>query len=137
MKPFELLSSKDTLVINGKVQEIILSKIIKEAYESKGIYAECKILVTQKNGDDNLKNNLVAVVYKELWDCYRNLTGKEDYHPYDKKHPFSLGKAFILKNIFEKQDNFLNLNVEDFIKFEKLEEKKGITEIYQEELKDS
>jgi hypothetical protein len=98
---FELPSSNNVLVEEGVVDEKTLCSLVKEAYKEKGLYAECLIKVGNDYGGFNF------ITYKEMWDLYRNFSGKEDYHPYDKEHPFSLGKAFVLKRYFEKEMEFL------------------------------
>ena len=98
---FELPSSNNILVEEGIVDERTLCSLVKEAYEEKGLYAECLIKVGNDYGGFNF------ITYKEMWDLYRNFSGKDDYHPYDKEHLFSLGKAFVLKKYFEKEMEFV------------------------------
>ena len=103
MSMYELPSSGKVLVEDGEVDKKVLSRLVKEAYELKGLYAECEIQVTRKEiFDSNASIYPSYVTYKELWDCYRNLFGREDIHPYDKIHPFSLGKAFTAQLILDK-----------------------------------
>jgi hypothetical protein len=101
---FALPSSKEVFVEKGEVKLEVLEDLIKEAYKTKGLYAECEVIVTRKANLCYSKKEHVFVTYKELWDCYRNLTGKEDYHPYNKQHPFSLTEAFIQKTLIEREN---------------------------------
>lgn len=136
MEDFKLRSSKNVLIREGKVQKRVLSSIIQEAYLFPGLYAECRILITRREGFYS-KKNIVSVQYKELWDCYRNLTGKEDFHPYDKEHPFSLSEAFIQKKIFEREnkikEDFFNLTIKDIILFTEYKKKMELIEEMKEE----
>ena len=98
-------SSNKILVEDREVKPKILSKLIREAYKKKDLYAECEIQITRKDiFDSNTSIYLSSATYKELWDCYRNLFQSEDLHPYSKIHPFSLGHAFAEKL---KEANFL------------------------------
>ena len=99
----QLLSSTKTLIRKGRVNEEVLHNLIKEAYNAEDLYAECKLLLAKEENFFYPRKKYFLASYKELWDCYRNLTGKEDYLPYDKKHVFSLGKAFVLKKILEDE----------------------------------
>lgn len=95
MSMYVLPSSKKILVKEGEVNPKVLSDLVKEAYVEEGLYAECEIQVKRKEKvNSKIKDYLTYVTYKELWDCHRNLSGRDDLHPYDKIHPFSLGKAF-------------------------------------------
>lgn len=105
--PYKLPSSRRILIENGEVNKKILSKLVKEAYKEKGLYAECEIQVKRKeNSDSEIKGYFAYVTYKELWDCYRNLFQKENFHPYDKIHPFSLAGMFV-----RMKSNSLILNI--------------------------
>ncbi|MHA1988794.1 MAG: hypothetical protein ACW98D_19395 [Promethearchaeota archaeon] len=91
------------MVENGEVDKKVLSKLVKEAYVREGLYAECEIQVTRREiFNSNASTYLSYVTYKELWDCHRNLSGRDDLHPYDKTHPFSLGKAFAAQLVWER-----------------------------------
>lgn len=137
---FKLKSSDKIFLENGKVREKVLSDLIREAYYTLGLYDECKILVTQKNDANYSGKKLVFVEYKELWDIYTCLTGKEDYHPYEKKHQtlFTLENAFRNsqedEQIFDELSFFNSLGVGD-VKFTKKgedEEKENQEKIKQE-----
>ncbi len=105
MPIYELPSSNKILVEEGKVNPKVLLRLIKEAYKIEGLYAECEIQVKRKeDSDSEIGAYFSYVKYKELWDCYRNIFGKEEFHPYDKVHPFPLGWAFVEKM---KEANFL------------------------------
>ncbi len=96
MPKYVLPSSRKIFVKEGKINLKVLSRLVREAYKKKGLYAECEIQVKRKeNSDSEIRRYYTYVTYKELWDCYRNLFGKEDFHPYDKIHPFSLSMAFV------------------------------------------
>ncbi len=99
---YKLPSSKKILVRGGEVSEMILSDLMKEAYNVDGLYAECRIERAMEDG------GVSDASYKEFWDCYRLSTGNENLHPYDKKYPFSLGKAFVWKKFYEKYFDFLD-----------------------------
>jgi hypothetical protein len=103
MPLYVLPSSKKILVKEGKVNSKVLSDLVKEAYKKGDLYAECEIQVKRKEKvNSKIKGYFSYVTYKELWDCYRNLSGREDLHPYDKIHGFSLGKAFAAQLILDK-----------------------------------
>jgi len=103
MPLYVLPSSKKILVKEGKVNSKVLSDLVKEAYKKENLYAECEIQVKRKEKvNSKIKGYFSYVTYKELWDCYRNLSGREDLHPYDKIHGFSLGKAFAAQLILDK-----------------------------------
>ncbi len=103
MPLYILPSSKKILVKEGKVNSKVLSDLVKEAYKKGDLYAECEIQVKRKEKvNSKIKGYFSYVTYKELWDCYRNLFEREDLHPYDKIHPFSLGKAFVAQLIMDR-----------------------------------
>ena len=108
MPKYILPSSRKTFFEKGEVKPEVMLDLMKEAYSKRGLYAECEIQVKRKesNGSE-IKENYFFVTYKELWDCYKILFGKEDFHPYDKIHPFSLGRAFIEKM---KLDDVLDMH---------------------------
>ena len=99
MREVKLKSSKKILVNEGKVNENVLISLILEAYKFPNLYAESTVKYKRIDNDEV---NICEAPYKELWDCYRNVTGKEDYHPYDKKLcNFSKAKYFV-ESIKEK-----------------------------------
>jgi hypothetical protein len=98
-RTFTLPSSDRELFIGGDINLNVLERLIKEAYSTEGLYAECKIVISKIDDLYKGETKYGFAIYKELWDLYRNFFGKENYHPYDKKHP-----AFFIK----WADNFLN-----------------------------
>lgn len=129
MQIFTLKSSKRILVKNGRINEAVLVKMIDEAYKIPDLYAENRIFYKRKDlstkslkitkretiedTDEIVERFYISfklykpvrkceASYKELWDCYRNLTGKDDKHPYDKKFSDKeKGKVLALQKVLD------------------------------------
>jgi hypothetical protein len=123
MEPFRLRISDSILITDGKIHERILDKLIFEAWMTEGIYAEDRIIFTRKYRVDNkLRKEETSAMYKELWDCYKNLLGKNSFDPHYKKIPVNLMKKVLIyqyKNRNHENKNPDYISLREFLKFNK------------------
>ena len=92
-----LKNSKEVLVTNGKIHRRILEDLIVEAWLVKDLYAEESIIYSRKDKIEG--RNIVeeaSLKYKELWDCYHNVFGKDFFDPAYKNIPMSLKRAVLV-----------------------------------------
>lgn len=133
---FRLKNSGKVLFDKGKVNARVFKSLILEAFKTKELYAENKIIYTRLNYEGKIRE--CEATYKELWDAYRGFTGKEDFHPYDKSFSLKDMAEFVkAKYLYDtiqdvkSQENYIlhggfssNYHVERSIRFYKsLEER--------------
>ncbi len=91
---FRLKNSNKTLIHGGGINKSVLTGMISEAYTIPDLYAEDSIAYTRLN--KSLDKEECFISYKELWDSYRNITQREDKHPYDKDYSIKEKSAFFV-----------------------------------------